>query len=113
MGDKEWLAGLKPGDTVIVSGGYDRRDRARKVERMTPTQIVVGTSRYDRATGKLRGDSIYFCRLCQPTPERVAQARTVELVETLRQVDWNVQPLETLEWVAAMVAKNKEGVVQL
>ena len=52
----EWLDGLQVGMTVATGTklyGYS----IRKVERLTNTQIVVGTSRYSRKTGLLCGKS--------------------------------------------------------
>lgn len=56
MPDHEWLSSIKEGDTVAVGGSFYGYGLA-VVDRVTPTQLVIGASRYRRKDGYRRGDS--------------------------------------------------------
>ena len=71
MDDKEWLAGLKAGDEVVVSSGYVQRVPAiHRVTRVTGTLVIVGASRYRKSDGYAPGNGYHRGRIVQPTPER-------------------------------------------
>lgn len=57
----DWLQNLKAGDEVIVPGTLNFRSilTRRLVDRATPTQIIIGESRYLRRTGTKLGSSGY------------------------------------------------------
>lgn len=58
--DYDWLNELKTGDKVIVKTGYYGSD-LKKVEKITPTQIVVGGSRFRKKDGYLMGANDIWC----------------------------------------------------
>lgn len=55
--NKEWLAGLSVGDEVLVHNSMYRS--IRKVSRITPTQIVVGLTKFRRHSGSQVGGSVW------------------------------------------------------
>ena len=73
MTDYDWLNDLKPGDKAIrCSTGIGALDTVITVERVTPTQIIVGSDKYRKANGRRLGDSGWHsCWLQQATQERV------------------------------------------
>jgi hypothetical protein len=75
MNEDEWLQGLKPGDEVIVSNRWGKR--IEKVERTTPTQIILPrNTRYHKSNGReMASRSWDKTRLQQPTPEDVTKIR--------------------------------------
>lgn len=83
----DWLQQLKPGDTVIVdSGPY--LSHIAVVSRVTPTQIVIGDSRYNKKRGELVGASSWNrCYLREPLPERVEQVTRKKLISQLLRLD--------------------------
>lgn len=81
----DWLAELKAGDTVILSG-FGGADTLGKVDRVTATQIVVNTLRFNKDNGSKRGGSSRWAgriHLVQPTPERVEGIKRREYVNQL------------------------------
>lgn len=71
MGDKEWLELLRPGHTVAVKGfGSYQKPYLVKIDKVTPTQIVAGSSRYRRKDGNQIGAGTYDRKhLLKTTPE--------------------------------------------
>lgn len=72
----EWLADLKVGDPCAIRSGYGYAGyQLAKVEKMTKTQIVVGSSRYRRDNGRKVGhtgwESIYLQPITDTVMERV------------------------------------------
>lgn len=49
--DMDWAKDIKPGDKVIEEGGFACPPRVAEVTKVTPTQIVIGNSRYRRKDG--------------------------------------------------------------
>ncbi len=84
-----WLQELQPGDEVVIRGtqGYGRRDKIRKVSRLTKSQIIVEMmmreNRFSRETGReigARGQS-HFLSLEPLTPEMRLLIQTFDLVD--------------------------------
>lgn len=66
----EFLANLKEGSEVIADYGYHSRALVR-IDRVTPTQFVVGDRRFSRKTGHLCGErGFYRGSLAEATPEK-------------------------------------------
>lgn len=56
---KDWLKDVKAGDHVYCRNGYMGTIFSIEVEKVTATQIVCGTRRYNRETGYLLGYNGY------------------------------------------------------
>lgn len=89
----EYLAGLKPGDFVVVDlSRYGATTAVRRqIDRLTPTQIVVGQDRFRRSDGKGIGYSAdRFCSAPSiVSPEQgarlMAKMRRQKVMADLRQ----------------------------
>ena len=110
--EREWLAGLKPGDEVVQhSGGWSNGELA-PVARVTATQIIVGTGhgekRYRRGDGHEVGTGGRYTRgsIHEPTQEARDLIRRDNLVARLRGVDWRKLHLAALDAVAAALDAN-------
>lgn len=91
-----WLEELKPGDLVAVDAGFGTRLRAWPVDRLTKTQIVIGTWRFRRRDGGAVGGN---CRLLELRPElreRIRRDKLIHLI-LLSQREMNRLPIEVLE----------------
>ena len=101
-----WLNGLKVGDEVAVHGrGFGDRVAVYKVEKLTPTQIVVRGDRYDKATGRERGASAYDRMSLEPVTEEVRQKirrdrLLVRIDKSMRNFNLHKMPLQQLEAIA-------------
>lgn len=99
---------FNPEDIVVVTGRY--APILGKVERVTPTQVIVNSQRYNRKTGRLiGGDAWYFGQINLATPEDItrltAEAHHRKLVAQLTRVNWKAINTATLEQVVALIAK--------
>lgn len=104
----EWADALKPGDVVIVSPGFGRdNDRLEKVDKVTPTQIVLACgSRYRRKDGDLVGNNDRWSRwsIEEPTKEAVERIRKRQAADWIsRHQGLEKVPLETLLWFVEQV----------
>lgn len=101
MMDKSWLDKLSVGDRVIVYNGGDGAS-IKAVSKVTPTQIVVGNTRYRRKDGHVvGGDTWSRHSLSEATPERVATVRRRVIAKSLAAVKWGGYELADLEKVWA------------
>jgi hypothetical protein len=106
----EWLQNLKAGDSVIVkqSGSY-RSESVKKVDRVTATQVAIGTTKYRRDNGReVGGSNRWGARwLYEATPEQVQrirdESRRDNLAYKLRDMQWSQVPLATLEAIDALL----------
>lgn len=103
----DWLQNLKAGDKVIESYGFNEV-RLVPVERVTPTQVIVGNTKYKRTTGYMvGGDS--WCRnsIREATPELADQARRKWLVYQITRANFDAVSTENLEdaWTALKPVK--------
>lgn len=107
----EWLKNLRAGDTVIVelSGAY-RSQSVKKVDRVIPTQIIIGSTKYNKSYGREIGGGSnrwnhYY--LSEATPAKVQQVRDDNrrnnLAFKLRDMQWAQLPLATLEAIDALL----------
>ena len=105
----EWLNNLKSGDKVIRrSTGLGAVDEIVTVNRVTATQIIVGSERYRKVNGRRMGKSTWYsCWIKEATPEQVEsitnQRRHLKLGRQLQDVRWKNLPRPVLEAVAAIV----------
>lgn len=110
---KAWLAQLKVGDEVVIQGYYGRA--LRKVVKITPTQFVVGNSRFRRSNGLECGDKGYGRHhLVAPTDEL-----REEMIESLDRntlsvsLDWwrtkvRDAPIATVRKLLAVLAEAEQ-----
>jgi hypothetical protein len=98
MTDKEWLANLKAGDEVAVRTGYGYPVyEVSEVDRVTPTQIVVGHWRYRKSDGCAIGHGGYSCHHLEfPSQEIRDAVERKELVHSLENTKWSKLPLDKL-----------------
>jgi hypothetical protein len=106
-----WLDSLKAGDEVAVRNGYGPDNvRICKVDRTTPTLILVGPTKYRRKDGYVMGRQGLFSRLhiappTDDTKERAARARLVSRIALMSKEEWRSLPLASLEAIAAIIDK--------
>lgn len=106
--EKEWLASLKPGDKVIISGRYD--NEIRTVYRRTPSgRIIVSiggmSTREYNPDGYERGKSDSWSRtyLVAPTPERLERIEERSLFIRLRDAKWDRTSLDKMRRIVAIL----------
>jgi hypothetical protein len=74
------LIEVKAGDKLIAKSGYYGAGNLVTVDRVTPTQIVIGSSRYSKASGRMMGDGNYNnFRVIAPTPKNLLEVELEEL----------------------------------
>jgi hypothetical protein len=117
--DENWLASLKPGDTVIYRHYMmmEPRREVKQVTRVTATMVIVETKYPDRAiehrmsrkSGKEIGGDHWHCPCIeQATPEIIetvkAENRRRNLVYILsKKTEWDKVPTEILESVYVLL----------
>lgn len=102
MSREEWLKTLKAGDEV------DCGQQIKRVERVTPTQIVIGKGnqeiRFDRQEGRQRGGNSYRrLWLHQVTPELRAKYEHRDLAMWLRYLQHEKLTLAQLRAIKAVI----------
>lgn len=100
--DSEWLASLKAGDEVLVSGLYE--GRLATVERVTATQVVIDNARrFRRTSGLLVGGSSWsMTSIREPTQ---ADRDALEMRELRAEVEaYAKSKAATLDTLRAMRA---------
>lgn len=107
---KQWMNGLKPGDSWVVASVGKLYVRKVTVVRKTPTQLVVNCAgnehRYRLKDGRRVGE---FFETIEPpaSSEAIAEARAAikarRLAGALFETNWRKIPLEKLEQVAALI----------
>lgn len=109
MERQEWLASLKPGDDVIVSGTGPDSDRLLKVHRRTPSgRIIVSYGGMRTAEfnpdGFERGNNGWRRgMLIEPTKERRAAIEQRELSRRIERVNFRALDIDTLRAIAALL----------
>ena len=103
----DWLKSLKVGDEVLVSQGY-HGESIRKIDRVTPTQFVIGNLRFNAKDGWGRGDyGWYRPMISEPTKEARDRIARKQAIEHLRRADFTNIATETLVAAAAMLKGEK------
>lgn len=93
--ERDWIAGIKPGDQVIIDGSAMMGIRLGTVERLTKTQIIIkGVGKYNKR-GHAIGEHNHSL-LRSPTQERVDAVRTKKLRNHFKHYDWHLLDLEAL-----------------
>jgi hypothetical protein len=114
MNENDWLQTLKAGDQVIVRrSGYRSIDHITAV---TPTQVVIRSTRYNKSDGRERGQDYYGSTL-QPADadalaEMADEKRRNVLLNGLREQfgSLRVRDTATLESLWKILAPTTQGV---
>jgi hypothetical protein len=100
-----WLESLKAGDEVMVPSRYGAPSILR-VDRVTPTQVVVGSEKYRKSNGYRVGGSTWDCRyITEPTDHGREQAEAALLRSNLERLVKD--QATTLEALRAMYKATK------
>lgn len=111
MSENEWLENLKPGDEVIIETGYSCTSlSAGTVDRVTKTQVIVGSRRFGRACGWLvgRGNRTPV-RLVQPTQECLNRLLRQDALSLVKTTNWERLPQETLLMIHGLLTVPEQG----
>lgn len=103
---KDWLETIKAGDEVIVVNNYHQS--VVRVDRTTPTQLVIGSIKYNRRTGRRVGADIWNTdSLSEATPEVVTKVREQmkrrKIINRLETIRWKDVQTDILERVAELI----------
>lgn len=114
---KTWLESLKAGDVVGRYEGFSGIPRAHKVDRVTATQIIIGTIRFSRKYGYAIGSYSRFVRpsIVQITKDILEKMERRDLISWAANRNWNQSTTEQLramkkahEELTDVPASNKE-----
>jgi hypothetical protein len=99
-----WLEELKAGDLVAIDSGFGTRLRAWPVDRLTKTQIIIGTWRFRRRDGAAVGGS---WRLLELRPELKERIRRDKLIDHIQGSGFlmNRLPIDVLEDFSAALKR--------
>ena len=80
------FSAVQIGDELLCHSGYGSQQVLARVDRVTPTQIVIGHSRYRRADGYRIGDTGYGRgRVTVPTEKDRERLTRYEVCKAIRQ----------------------------
>lgn len=101
---------LKVGDLVVVRGNLIFGEELRKIERVTNSQIVIGSRRYRKKDGRLVGEGKWHCGFIKPATEkdieRINETKQKdELLTFIRKVAWCNLSLDSLQTICDVVKK--------
>lgn len=101
--EQDWLDGLKAGDEVLVERGEALTQFSRqRVARRTPSRLIVlDDGRTFKSNGAHRGAVYPLPSLYEPTVEREALMRKLQIARRLHAQKWSTLSLATLERVTA------------
>lgn len=106
-----WRESLAVGSVVVMRSGFGyAKYSLAKVTSITPTQIVIGHSRFRKRDGGLVGGDAWSSLSIEPVTEhRVAQIRADSLAKQLRAVEWSRVPLDILDRVDSIMREHAES----
>lgn len=105
---KNWLASLKEGDQVFVSGNYG--ESIKKIDRITPTRLMkIGNVRFK--DGSQIGDSCWKYSIYPVTQEVVNKMHKRDLVFKLKRIRYEDISLEILEKIESILKEDKQCVI--
>lgn len=99
-----WLQAVKAGDTVLRSQAFTGEVDV-VVDRVTATQIVIGSVRFRRSDGYAIGARGWDrTRLIEPTPQALEAARRNRMVAALHAMTprWKTLPTDVLEQIVTL-----------
>lgn len=104
---KSWLNNLQAGDEVIVRGEWC--DRIGTVSKVTVTQIVVGTQRFNKSDGRLRGRGPWsLSHIIRPTQERRDKAELANAKQKLMNLKVDELTLDQCRKILAVAKGNDQ-----
>ena len=106
----KWLASLKPGDEVAVTGtAISGSARLEKIDRMTATQIIIGSARYSKKDGCAIGQYSEFRRpyISEITDSVRNDIELRELRYWANSRNWNALTLDQLRAIKAAYDESK------
>lgn len=95
------LEDVQAGDVVCVWRGFGHGGwRTGVVTRTTTARVYIGSIKYDRKTGRLRGAGPYSAASIEPlTPERIEEARLDVLERAYKEaVRLRASRLDATDW---------------
>lgn len=107
-----WLDELKAGDTVINLRGHSSECLCT-VDRVTATQIIIGTEKYSKSGGNKIGKGTWDTNyLAEATPEKVAKIKESEKCYKLKRqiekyLESNLNKMNSVQLQAIVNAINK------
>lgn len=105
-----WLAALKVGDKVyatVSNSSWGTNGAICKIDKVTPTQFVIGSYRYNRIDGRERGG---YGDIQPVTPELIAKLKEQKDNNTIKYFnDWAKLPLADRETIVAIIERYKES----
>lgn len=103
------LKDLKEGDEVALVSGYSSDNATIKtIDRVTRTQIGIGRNRYDRATGKCKGETGWHrSRLAVLTDKLRDKANREAYISDCRAAYWHKLTTEELAIAAELARKSR------
>lgn len=96
--EREWLAGLKVGDEVAISGGF--HPVVAHIARETPAFWIAAGNRYSKSDGRGHGCRGRLFELSQDIKD---DAETRRLRHELDGISWSKRPLAVLRAVKAIL----------
>lgn len=111
--EQKWLAALKVGDTVAVTGGWHLR--FVKIAKETPKYWLVDGERYKKSNGyrvQPRG-SYHFSRITKVTQDMLDDAMQRKLAGDLSGVSWRNKPAQLLKAVATLLEYEAQHVTAI
>lgn len=113
MNDKEFLENIKAGDEVLLSGGGwgQAKKQVLIVSRTTKTQIIIGSSRYNKKSGYPVGSSCGSWdrpnSIGPVTDKDKADIKRSSAINMLKKTEWENLHDGTLFEIARLACSNK------
>lgn len=101
----EWLKAVGVGTEVAISSDFGYRSYRRAViERITPTQIVIGQSKYRRADGRKIGDGSWERSYLLEMTDDIRETIEVErLAQLIQKTNWRKRKIGDLRAIAEIL----------
>ena len=105
----DWLASLKVGDEVVEYGGFTSKPMCvSKIERVTPTQLIVNRGRYYRKNGRLVGSDPYCPgHIGEATPKNREAVEKRLIVQRAIVFQWSTLDMVELRALDAVMTSTK------
>lgn len=102
----KWLAEIKVGDEVAIDGSRygNAYYRLARVERVTPTLIVVGETRYHKKNGnEVGGDKWHPVNLVKPDEKVRSWVKRQSLLAAAKKINFDKLTNDQLEAILALL----------
>ena len=103
---QQWITSIKVGDYVATRSGYSVSDYwIGRVEKVTATQIHVGSRKYRKKDGELLGrPGFESCNICQVTDEIRRKVEQQRLTHKMKYMKWETATLEQMRQIDAILS---------